>query len=260
MLHLIHPDTVTEEIMFRADLFSNSIPYVLRNLFITAIAVITVTAICYFVFPLFLQATYTLAILYFVVGCGMIVIYKVLTTFLNLIDEVYYLLGYRLYRAMKILRISAIGIVMVKAINVTLLVLQEYIWREVVYYGFDLHLFMQYLETNMIWRIMYSITALSWSIFLVSYAYVMFDIGKRIGLISFKIFAWMKIITAVLSISFWNILAPEIFEVWVFFEILSYFMLYITLGSVKDKIYEKIMGLLKEPERVKDRLLEELIF
>ena len=260
MFHLIHPDTVTEEIMFRADLFSNSIPYVLKNLFIAAMAVIAVTAICFFVFPFFLQATYTLIILYFVIGCGMAIIYKVLTTFLNLIDEVYYLLGYRLYRAMKILRISIIGIVMVKAIKVILLVLQEYIWGELVYYGYDLPLFMQYLETNMIWRIMYSITALSWSIFLVSYAYVMFDIGKRIEIISFKIFAWMKIITAVLSISFWNILAPEIFEVWGFFEMLSYFMLYITLGSVKDKVYEKIMGLLKEPDRVKDRLLEELLF
>ena len=257
MQNIIHPDTVTEEIMFRADLFSNSIPYVLRNLLITAMIVTTIIAVCFFALPLFLQAVYTLTILYVVVACGMAIIYKILTALLNLVDEVYYLLGYRLYRSMKILKVSVIGIVLIAVVNVVLLVLQGYIWSGLVYYGYDLLLFMQYLKTNMIWRIMYSITALTWSLFFISYAYVMFDIGNRIGSISFKIFAWNKIITAILSISFWSILALEIFEAWIIFEILSYFMLYIVLGSVKDKVYVKIMDLLKDPDKIKGRLLED---
>lgn len=260
MLHLIHPDVVTEEIMFKADLFSNSIPYALRNLFIATMSVIIITAACFYILPFFLQAMYTLIILYLIVGCGMTVVYKILSVFLDLLDEIYYLLGYNLYRSIRILKMSVISIIAIKAVKTVFLILQEYVWGEIVYYGHDLSLFMQYLENSMIWRLMYSTTALAWSIFFVSYAYVMFDFGKRIDLISFKIFAWMKIITAVLSIAFWNILDPILFEIWIFFEILSYFMLYIILNAVKDKVYEKIMNLLNEPDSVKGRLLEDLLF
>ncbi|GEM_PF-6913122 len=260
MFNLLHPDTLTEELMLKIDLLSNMIPYAIKRLSIVSMIVILGSTVIFYALPYVIGSLYSLMLLCLFMVLGMSIIYYFILLFFNLVDELYYLFGYRIGYALKLFKLGVAGIVSIKIVMLLLLIHGSSTGNYIVFReSSDLTILLRSLGHDILWYTIYLLAALFWSLYFIAYGYLMNDLGVKVGLISFRTFAWMKIITALLTISFWIMLSPRLFETWIFFEILSYLMIIISLDAVKERIYEKMSELIKEPDRIRARLIDEVI-